>query len=106
VGYDYVEDVARAFVRAALETPPGASVVDLPGERASPEEFIAAIDAAAPGSGATLAVDGPAIASNVPTQPNFISTLFPDWEATPLAEGVRRTVNFYRARMPAGEDPP
>ncbi len=26
VGYDYVEDVARAFVRAAVETPPGASV--------------------------------------------------------------------------------
>ena len=36
--YDYVEDVARAFVRAAFECPPGASVVDLMGEPATPDD--------------------------------------------------------------------
>lgn len=35
VGYDYVEDVARAFVRGVLECPPGATIVDLPSEPAT-----------------------------------------------------------------------
>ena len=96
VGYDYVEDVARAFVRSALECPPGATVVDLPGEQATTEEFARAIESVAPDSAGRIHVDGPSIPSNIPPQPNFISNLFADWRATPLAEGVRKTVDFYR----------
>jgi nucleoside-diphosphate-sugar epimerase len=95
-GYDYVEDVAAAFVRSAFECPAGATVVDLPGERATPEEFVRAIDAAAPGSAAAITVGGPPIPANVPARPTFINTLFPDWRATSLQEGVRKTVEFYR----------
>jgi nucleoside-diphosphate-sugar epimerase len=92
-GYDYVEDVARAFVRGALETPPGAAVVDLPSEAAAVADFLDAIRAAVPG--ARLTADGPPIPANLPPHPRPISTVFPDWRATPLAEGVRRTVAFY-----------
>jgi nucleoside-diphosphate-sugar epimerase len=96
-GYDYVEDVARAFVRSALETPPGAHVVDLPGEVADMGQIIAAIAAAAPDAAPKLSAEGPLIPFHAPPNPHFISFLFPDWKTTPLIEGFRRTVEFYRA---------
>jgi nucleoside-diphosphate-sugar epimerase len=96
VGYDYVEDVARAFVRAAFEAPGGAWAVDLPGEQATTEAFIEAIVAVLPEAGALLRVDGPEVPTNVPPDPHYITRLFPDWQATSLQEGVRRTLEFYR----------
>lgn len=97
VSYDYVEDVARAFVQAALETPDGAHVVDLPGNPATTQEFVQAIDAVIPGTAARVTVDGPPIPSNIPPHPNFITRLFPDWRVTPLPVGIRQTIDFYRA---------
>ena len=96
VGYDYVEDIARAFVQSALQTPPGSTIVDLPSQLATTEEFVAVIDRVVPGSRSRISVDGPSIPSNIPPKPQFISELFPDWRATTLEEGVRRTVEFYR----------
>ncbi len=96
VGYDYVEDVARAFVRSVLDCPPAAAVVDLPGEQATTEEFARAIESVVPGSAGRIHVGGPSIPSNIPTQPNYISNLFADWRATPLVEGIRKTADFYR----------
>lgn len=97
VGYDYVGDVARAFVRGALETPPGSNLVDLPGEIATTEGFAAAIASVIPAARSLITIDGPAIPSNIPTQPNYIDTVFPDWRATSLADGVRQTVAFYQS---------
>ncbi len=96
VGYDYVEDVARAFVRGALETPPGAQVVDLAGETAEIEDVVSAIEAAAPAVKGLLTVDGPPLPAHLPPAPRYIQTLFPDWQTTTLREGMRRTVAFYR----------
>ena len=96
VGYDYVEDVARAFVRSAFECPPGHTVVDLPSEPATTEDFVREIVAAVPDSASRMMVDGPAIPSNIPPSPNYISNVFPDWQATSLQDGVRKTVEFYR----------
>ncbi len=99
VGYDYVEDVALAFVRSALETPPGSTVVDLPSQLATTEEFVEIIDRVVPGSGSRISVNGPSIPSNIPPKPNFISSLFPDWQPVTLEDGVRRTVEFYRKQF-------
>ncbi len=94
--YDYVEDVALAFVRAAFECPSGACPADLPGQWATPEDFVRLIDEAVPGAAARLRVQGPAIPPNLPPRPRYLTELFPDWRPTPLAEGVRRTIAFYR----------
>jgi UDP-glucose 4-epimerase len=96
VGYDYVEDVAQAFVRAAFECPTGSTVVDLPGEQATTEEFVHAIESVVPDSAGRIQVSGPAIPANNPPQPQYITKLFADWRPTSLLEGVRRTVEFYR----------
>ena len=96
VGYDYVEDVARAFVQAAFECPPSATVVDLPGEQATTEEFVRVIESVVPSATGRLHVDGPAIPSNIPPKPHYITSVYHDWQATTLSEGIRRTVDFYR----------
>lgn len=97
VGYDYVEDVALAFVKSALECPEGASVVDLPGQQATTEEFVRVLNAVVPEATGKIKVDGPHIPANIPPHPNYISNLFDDWKATSLLDGVRSTVDFYRS---------
>jgi UDP-glucose 4-epimerase len=99
VGYDYVEDVARAFVRAAFESTDGATVVDLPNERATTEEFVRAIEGVVPKAVGTIGIDGPEIPTNISPMPRDITMLFPDWKPTSLLEGVRRTVDFYRKEV-------
>ncbi len=96
VGYDYVEDVARAFTRTALATPSGANVVDLPSQSATSEEFVSMIARVVPESANRITVSGAAIPSNIPPQPRYIPDLFPDWRPTTLEEGIRKTVEFYR----------
>lgn len=95
VGYDYVEDVARGFVRSALECPPGATIVDLPSESATTEEFVSVIESVKPACVGTITVNGPLVPPNIPPVPNYIAALFPDWQRTSLTEGVRRTIEFY-----------
>jgi UDP-glucose 4-epimerase len=98
VGYDYVEDVATAFVRAAFDGPRGATIVDLPGERATTEEFVRAIESVVPTAAGRIHVNGPTIPSNIPPKPQYIANIFPDWQPTSLLDGVRRTVEFYRQK--------
>ncbi len=94
-GYDYVEDVARAFVRSALTTPPGANVADLPSQPATTGDIVAALEQMVPRCRGQISVTGGPIPANTPTQLQPISKWFPDWQATPWFEGLRRTVAFY-----------
>lgn len=95
VGYDYVEDVARAFVRGALECPAGATIVDLPSESATPEEFVHCISACLPHSAGLISVSGPSIPPNIPPISRDIRKTYTDWRATSLREGVARTIAYY-----------
>lgn len=97
VGYDYAEDVAAAFVRGALETPQGAPVVDLPGQIASTEEIVEVLGQLSPESRTRITIAGTPIPSHAPPRPRFISSLYPDWKTTSLTDGMRRTIEFYRA---------
>jgi len=99
VGYDFVDDVARAFVRGALKCPPGATVVDLPGEIVTSEQFAAAIEREVPEVAGRIHVEGPEIPSSIPPFPQPIQTLFPDWRPTPLSLGIQRSLDFYRSRV-------
>lgn len=96
VGYDYVEDVADAFVRTAMETPSGAVVVDLPSEAATVEELVQAIDAVVPGSQARITFGGPTLPRNDSPRDRVISEILLDWKPTSIADGIRRTIDFYR----------
>lgn len=95
-GYDYVEDVARAFVRGVEECPPGATVADLPSETASTDEIVTHIERCCPEAAGRISVSGPPLPSNHPTAPRDIRLLLPGWEATPLASGIARTIAYHR----------
>lgn len=96
VGYDYVEDVAEAFVRTALETPPGAVVVDLPSELATIEQLVDAIELVVPGAASRITIDGPTLPRNDSPRDRLIGEILLDWKPTSIAAGIRATVDFYR----------
>ncbi|HND51859.1 MAG TPA: NAD(P)-dependent oxidoreductase, partial [Pirellulaceae bacterium] len=96
LGYDYVEDVAQAFVRGAFATPAGAFTAELPSQSATPEEIVGLLDRIVPGCAARIDVAGPELPSNVPDHPEPLEQLFPGWQATSLEAGLRKTIEFYR----------
>lgn len=100
VGYDYVEDVARAFIRGALETPSGARVADLEGEMADVETVVQTLKRVAPESPSHISIEGNPIPAHAPPHPNPISAFYPDWINTSLEDGLRKTVAFYRSSGP------
>ncbi len=94
-GYDYVEDVARGFVRGVFECPQGATIVDLPSEPATPEDFVNLIECQLPSATGLIKVAGQAIPSNVSPCPRPIAKILTDWQATALASGIARTLHYY-----------
>ena len=94
--YTSLEDVAHAYVLADLDTTAGAALVHHPSQLATTREFVEVIERVMPGAASRIQIDGPSIPSNIPPKPHYISELYPDWHATPLEEGVRKTIEFYR----------
>lgn len=95
-GYDYVEDVAGAFVRGAFQCPPGATVADLPSERATTLDIVHMIEQAVPASRGRITVSGPPIPSNLPPALRDIRKILPGWEPTSLVGGIGKTIAFYQ----------
>lgn len=95
-GYVYVEDTARALVDAAIGGPDGATIADLPGESATPEEIVTRLTEIVPQSAGKIRVSGPPIPMNQARHPQPIERFFPGWKETTLDAGLRQTVAFYR----------
>ena len=98
VGYDYVEDVALAFVLGALQPPRGALTADLTGEFADITDVLRLLEAAAPGSPGVRTARGPVVPAITPENPSPVAKLYPGWQTTSLADGLRRTVAYYQQR--------
>lgn len=100
--FNYAPDAARAFIDAARGASEGATVYNIPGENVHMRELVAAIEAAVPGA----RVDYDEVALPFPEE--FATGGLPT-PITPLAEGVRETVELFRARMQGspstGSDP-
>jgi len=86
----HAADVARAFILAARQPPAGAAVYDVEGSPDHMADIVAAIEAAAPGAEITYE-DTP-----LPFPERLPGERF-GAPATALAEGVRATVEHYRA---------
>lgn len=101
----YAADAARAFVAAAERGPPGALVVNLPGEAASVERFLDTVAAAVPGSAERLGCEGAPLAIAGRLDGAALADVLPGFVRTPLAEGVAATAQRFRnlhaaARLP------
>ena len=93
-GMDYVEDIGKIFARAATETPPGAHVFSLQGQLATMDDVLKAIHEVIPN--AEVKAEGAPLmfASELDEKP--LDALFPNIHRTPLTEGTRKTIEFYR----------
>jgi nucleoside-diphosphate-sugar epimerase len=96
----YVEDVAAAFVMAALQPCVGAHTFNLIGDRVSVVDYIAAIRQAVPE--ARILCDGKQH-SIAPLRPGRdIREQFCEIPKTSLLEGVLQTIEYYRSGGPSG----
>ena len=87
-------DAARAFVDAALAGATGAQVHNLTGHAVAVAEIVAAIADAAPGADVT--VEGGALPFPGAVDSGSFRALVPGFADTPLADGVRETIDRFR----------
>jgi nucleoside-diphosphate-sugar epimerase len=95
----YAEDVAEAFVRAALQGPEGAHVYNLAGDIVRMSDLVSRIDALRPGAARLLSITGPQVPVSFHMDATALHEAVPGIPRTPLDEGLRRTLEiFERAR--------
>lgn len=95
-------DVARAFIGASISGHDGAAVHNLPGPRATIAEAIAAIAAAAPESAGSIAFEDVELPFPAEVDSSSFAAAFPEFVATPLGDGVRSTIDRFRALLADG----
>jgi UDP-glucose 4-epimerase len=93
-GMDFARDVGTIFARAATETPDGAHAFSLQGQLATMDEVLAAIHAVVPD--ADVKAEGAELMFAAQLDEEPLHALLPNLERTPLLEGTRATIDFYR----------
>ena len=94
-GMDYARDVGTIFARAATETPDGAHAFSLQGQLATMDEVLAAIHAIVPD--ADVKAEGAELMFAAQLDEEPLHALLPNLQRTPLLEGTRDTIEFYRS---------
>lgn len=93
--FNYAPDAARAFITAVRNATDGARVYNIPGENVPMRDVVAAIDAEVPGA----QVDYEEVALPFP---EVFATGGIEVPLTPLAEGVRETIEHFRVSAASG----
>ena len=94
--YDFAPDVGRAFAMAARAATDGAHVANFPGEPSTMQEVVDAIEAAAPGVAGKVGWEEGQLPFPEALQGTLLERLIGPMQHTPLADGVRQTVDHYR----------
>ena len=97
VQYDYAPDVGRAFALAARSATEGARVANFPGAAWSIEDMVAAIETAAPEIVGKITWTEERLPFPTSLEATLLERLVGPLPHTPLALGVRRTIEHYRA---------
>jgi nucleoside-diphosphate-sugar epimerase len=99
-------DVARAFIGASLSGTDGATVHNLPGQKVSVLEVIAAIEAAVPESAGSIGTDDVLLPFPEEVDSASFDELVPGFAPTALGDGVRSTVERFRTLLAGGRISP
>lgn len=94
--YDFAPDVGRAFALAARASTDGAHVANFPGQAASMDEVIAAIEGAAPEVAGRITCGDQRLPFPGTLESRLLERLIGEVPQTSLADGVRRTVEHFR----------
>lgn len=100
--FHYARDAARYFIAAARAHAEGALVFEPAGPTHSVDELVAAIEVAAPVAAGTITVAQQPFGGGVLFGDERLETLIGPFAWTPLAQGVRDTVERFRALVGAG----
>ena len=96
--YDFAPDVGRTFALAARAATDGAHVANFPGEASTMDEVVAAIEAAAPQIVGRITWKNERLPFPESLEGRLLERLVGPLPRTPLAEGVRRTIEHFRLR--------
>ncbi len=97
----HTEEVAEAFIRAALADIEGAHVCDLAGADTSIGDIVTALGAVAPGHEVRATGDALPFVSGLDDGP--LRALIGDWQTVDLDTGVHRTVAAFRTLLRNGQ---
>lgn len=103
VVFQYADDCARAFIQAARAGVKGAPVYNLGGTEASIDNVIRQINAAAPEMAGRITFNPEPLALPPHVDGAPLEGAIGKLHWTPLEEGVRQTVNVFRAAVKAGK---
>lgn len=100
--YQYAEDTARAFIRAACAPLEGARVFNLRGSAVHMREIIAAIEAAEPSARNRITFDDQPLPFPEDLDDAALQAALGPLEATPLERGVGSTIALFKRALADG----
>lgn len=103
VVFQYADDMARVFLRAARANGAGAPVFNPSGTAATMSEVVAAIQAAAPDITGKITFEPTALAIPPEVDESALETKLGPIHWIPLADGVRQTVELFRGAAQQGK---
>ena len=95
--YDYAPDVGRAFALAARAATEGAHVANFPGVPSTMQEVVEAIEAAAPAVAGRVTWEEGQLPFPAALEGRHLERLIGPITPTPLADGVRATIEHFRS---------
>jgi nucleoside-diphosphate-sugar epimerase len=100
--FQFVDDVARAFIRAIRATSPGAAAYSLGGSAFGVDEILRGVEALEPALRGRLTHDDRLLPFPAAFDGGPISEALGPQPETPLDEGIRLTIETYRAGLRSG----
>jgi nucleoside-diphosphate-sugar epimerase len=103
-GFTYVEDAARGFIQAALSIERAALTFRIAPEAVPVEDFVREIERAVPEASGLIRASGEPTPVSLEIEEADLPGFVPErlFTTTPIAEGIRRTAEFFRALAAGG----
>jgi UDP-glucuronate 4-epimerase len=101
--YQYAEDAARAFIRAARATLDGAHVFNLRGSAVHMREIVEAIEAVEPAAGGQISFDDKPLPFPEDLDDSALQAALGPITGTALHQGVRSTIALFKQALAEGK---
>jgi len=102
-GFQYTDDVAKAFIDAARVSFEGAEVFNIGGCSVSMDEVTAAIEEACPSAKGTITYEDIHLPFPEEVDNSSLVKLIGEYRETPLKEGVKETIALFRKALSDGK---
>jgi nucleoside-diphosphate-sugar epimerase len=104
-GFQYTDDVAKLFVRAARTPFRGAEAFNIKGSVANVGDVVAAIEACEPGAAGRITFEDAPLPFPEGQEDDALRTVIGDIVYTPLENGVAQTIEHFKRAMTNGRLP-